>query len=433
MQKVLNFNTLFGEVYMQVCIFEDINYANFEPLMFSRPVYDLICGVTSLKEKILRSYGKINYSLHCRPYLADIVQKENPDILINKIDDDHCLFLNGRLIADDGLSEMLPLIETEDKVFVNGETVIAAYLSGKNLEYKKNHMTDLFSVNDFNGLPVKILDVSCANYLWDLINANGEQISKDYNYLVKQLNRPNYIEQVDASVNMVVKKNIFIGENVTIKPGVVLDASGGPIFIDDNAVIYPNAVLEGPIYVGESSRIKSGATIYENVTVSKVCKVGGEVEQSIFMPYSNKQHSGFIGHAFIGSWVNLGADTNCSDLKNNYSKVRVKLSGKEVNSNTQFLGLMIGDHSKSAINTMFNTGSVIGFACNIFGSGFPDKYVLSFTWGGAESSLVYNVNKAIKTAKVVLSRRKINFGQEEENLFRKIYELTESDREKRGM
>jgi len=418
---------------VQICIFEDINYTNFEPLVFSRPVYDLVCGITSLKEKILRSYGDLKYSLHCRPYLADVVMKENPAALINKIEDDHCLFINGRIIAPQNLSEILPLLPTEDKVFVNGETVIAAYLSGKNLDYKIKHLNDLFSVNDFDGLPVKILDLKCANYLWDLININGEQISKDYDYVIHKSNRNNFLDKIDASVHLVNKEKIFIGKNVTLKPGVVLDASNGPVFIDDNAFIYPNAFIEGPVYIGESSRIKSGATIYENVTISKVCKIGGEVEQAIFMPYSNKQHSGFIGHAYIGSWVNLGADTNCSDLKNNYSKIRVKLSSGEVNSGSQFLGLMIGDHSKSAINTMFNTGSVIGFSCNIFGAGFPDKYVPSFTWGGAESYIHYDLQKAIDTAKVVLSRRKIIFDKEEEKLFHKIFELTKSDREKRGI
>jgi len=189
---VLNFKTLFREIYVQICIFEDINYTNFEPLVFSRPVYDLVCGITSLKEKILRSYGDLKYSLHCRPYLADVVMKENPAALINKIEDDHCLFINGRIIAPQNLSEILPLLPTEDKVFVNGETVIAAYLSGKNLDYKIKHLNDLFSVNDFDGLPVKILDLKCANYLWDLININGEQISKDYDYVIHKSNRNNF-------------------------------------------------------------------------------------------------------------------------------------------------------------------------------------------------------------------------------------------------
>ncbi len=417
---------------MQICIFEDINYLNFEPMVFTRPVYDLLCGSTSIKEKIIRNYGSVKVSLHCRPYLSEIVQKNNPEFLVNKIEDTECLFINGRIIAPENLSQLLPLKSVEDKVFVNEETVLAAYLSGKNLQNKLNNIKNLFSVNDFNGLPIKILDLKCANYLWDLININGEQITFDYNYLTKQNKRQNLIESVSASVNIINKENIFVGKNVTIKPGVVLDASNGPIIIDDNAFIYPNAVIEGPVSIGESSKIKSGAAIYENVSIGKVCKVGGEVEQSIFMDYSNKQHAGFIGHSYIGSWVNLGADTNNSDLKNNYSKIKIKLSSKEVESGSQFLGLMIGDHSKSAINTMFNTGTVVGFSCNIFASGFPEKYVPSFTWGGDDSSKVYDIKKAIETAKIVLSRRNINFDKTDELMFNLIFELTKNDREKRG-
>ncbi|MDP2365630.1 MAG: transferase, partial [Ignavibacteria bacterium] len=196
--------------------------------------------------------------------------------------------------------------------------------------------------------------------------------------------------------------------------------------------LYPNAVIEGPCFIGESSKIKSGAAIYENVSIGKVCKVGGEVEQSIFMDYSNKQHAGFIGHSYIGSWVNLGADTNNSDLKNNYSKIKVKLSSKEVDTGSQFIGLMIGDHSKSAINTMFNTGTVVGFSCNIFAAGFPEKYIPSFTWGGDDLSTVYDIKKAIETAIVVTSRRKIDFEKKDELMFNTIFGLTKTDREKRG-
>lgn len=417
---------------MQICIFEDVNYSNFEPMVFTRPVYDLLCGSTTLKDKIIRSYGDVKVSLHCRPYLKELVQKANPNLLINKIEDAECLFINGRIIAPENLSQLLPLLPAEDKVFVNEETVIAAYLSGKNLQHKINHIQDLFSVNDFNGLPIKILDIKCANYLWDLININGKQIISDFYYLTKQTKSQNYVDGVNTSVHIINKENVFIGKNVIIKPGVVLDASAGPIIIDDNVFIYPNAVIEGPVSIGESSKVKSGAAIYENVSIGNVCKVGGEVEQSIFMDYANKQHAGFIGHSYIGSWVNLGADTNNSDLKNNYSKIKIKLSGKEINTGSQFLGLMIGDHSKSAINTMFNTGTVVGFSCNIFASGFPEKYVPSFTWGGDETSQVYDINKAMETANIVMSRRKIDFGKNDESMFKLIFELTKNDREKRG-
>lgn len=418
---------------MQLCIFEDINYSNFEPMVFARPVYDLVCGMTSLKDKILRSYGNIKYSLHCRSYLTGIVCFENPGISVNKIKDDKCLFLNGRLLAPDNLSELIPLIENDDKVIVNGETVVAVYLSGKNLEDKVQNLNSPFSINNFNGLPIKIVDIKCVNYLWDLINANSSELVNDFEYLTNISGKKNNIGQLKSYANVVNKERIFIGENVVVKPGVVLDASNGPIYIDDKATIYPNAVLIGPVYVGKSSLIKSAATIYENVTISNTCKIGGEVEQSIFMSYSNKQHSGFIGHSYIGSWVNLGADTNCSDLKNNYSNIKITLSNKEINSETRFLGLMMGDHSKSAINTMFNTGTVIGFSCNIFASGFIEKYLPSFTWAGKGQNKVYELDKALETMRIVFSRRKIIFEDTEEKLFKTIFEITKADREKRGV
>jgi UDP-N-acetylglucosamine diphosphorylase/glucosamine-1-phosphate N-acetyltransferase len=416
---------------MQICIFEDINYSNFEPMVFSRPVFDLLCGIDTLKEKIIRSYGDVKVSLHCRPYLTEIVQHQNPNYLVNKIEDTECLFINGRIIAPENLSELLPLRTAEDKVFVNEETVIAAYLSGAHLQNKINYLKDLFSVSDFNGLPIKILDLKCTNYLWDLINYNGNQIVDDFNYLINSTEE-NHLEKIESSVHILNKKNVFIGNNVTIRPGVVFDASNGPIIISDEVFIYPNAVIEGPCFIGESSKIKSAAVICRNTSIGKACKVGGEVDQSIFMDYSNKQHSGFIGHSYIGSFVNLGADTNNSDLKNNYSKIKIQLSNKEINSGSQFLGLMIGDHSKSAINTMFNTGTVVGFSCNIFASGFPGKYVPSFTWGGDDSSKTYDVNKAIETARIVMNRRNIDFETKDELMINTIFDLTKNDREKRG-
>jgi len=416
---------------MQICIFEDINYINFEPMVFSRPVYNLLCGIDSLKEKIIRNYGDVKVSLHCRPYLAEIVQYQNPNCLVNKIEDTACLFINGRLIAPDNLSQLLPLLPAEDKVFVNEETVIAAYLSGIHLQHKINYLKDLFSVSDFNGLPIKILDLKCANYLWDLINLNGKQIVEDFNYLTN-ISKENFVDEIDSSIHIINKQNVFIGKDVTIKPGVVLDALKGPIIISDEVFIYPNAVIEGPCFIGESSKIKSSATICENVSIGKVCKIGGEVEQSIFMDYSSKQHAGFIGHSYIGSWVNLGADTNNSNLKNNYSKIKIQLSNKEIDSGSQFLGLMIGDHSKSAINTMFNTGTVVGYSCNIFAAGFPEKYVPSFTWGGDDSSTVYDIKRAMETANIAMNRRKIDFETKDELMFNTIFELTKNDREKRG-
>jgi UDP-N-acetylglucosamine diphosphorylase/glucosamine-1-phosphate N-acetyltransferase len=189
----------------------------------------------------------------------------------------------------------------------------------------------------------------------------------------------------------------------------------------------------GPAYIGHSTLIKSLTKIYENVSIGDVCKVGGEIEDSVIMSYTNKQHEGFLGHAYLGSWINIGADTNCSDLRNNYGFIKTHVNGQDINTNTQFLGLIMGDHSKTGINTMFNTGTIVGFSCNIYGSGFPDKYLPSFSWAGTNDLQTYDINKCIDTAKVVMSRRKIEFKKNDEDIFRKIFDLTKNERMIKGL
>ena len=417
---------------MQICIFEDKNYINLEPLIYSRPVYQLVCGITTLKEKILQSFPGRKYSLHCRAYLRDVLQQEFPKTPINKITDDECLFINGRILSDINLSKLLT--SKEDKLFLSGNVVVAARLSGERLSFFKDKMPEVFGAENFFGLPTQQLKIKFVDYIWDLINNNGKEIKKDYIYLTgkgravkKGLRR-----KIHTGVHFVNKKHVFIGDGVEIKPGCVIDASEGPVYIDNDAFLYPNVVITGPVYIGQGTRIKSGATIYENVSIGKICKVGGEVEDMIMMPYSNKQHAGFIGHAYIGSWVNLGADTNNSDLKNNYSTIKVAINGKEINSGIQFLGLIMGDHSKSAINTMFNTGTVVGFSSNVFGTGFPSKEIPSFSWGGSEGMIKYKVEKSIETAKNVLERRNIKMSDPDKKLFMDIYEMTRDARMRKG-
>jgi len=416
---------------MQLCIFEDKKVSNFLPLTYSRPVYSLICGYTSLKNKIFRVFPSLKHSTHCRGYLSNVTAQNNPGILINSFEDEECLFINGRIIADSSLSKIVPKKKKENVVYVSGDTVIAAFLSGSKLESFKNNFKDSIDIEDFDGIPVEEIEVKTINYIWDIINLNGKELIKEFESQIskrKKKNQKRIAGEIFDGVHLLNKKEIIIENGAVVKPGVVIDASNGPVFIDRNAEIFPNAVIEGPAYIGESSKIKSAATIYENVSIGRVCKVGGEVEGTVIMPYSNKQHAGFIGHSYLGSWVNLGADTNNSDLKNNYSTVKAYVNGEVIDSGSQFLGLTMGDHSKSAINTMFNTGTVIGFSCNIFGSGFPNKFVPSYTWGGAENSKVYDVEKCIGTAKIVMQRRNKIMSEDEENLFRKIFELTEKER-----
>jgi UDP-N-acetylglucosamine diphosphorylase / glucose-1-phosphate thymidylyltransferase / UDP-N-acetylgalactosamine diphosphorylase / glucosamine-1-phosphate N-acetyltransferase / galactosamine-1-phosphate N-acetyltransferase len=414
---------------MHICIFEDEQYLNFEPLIYSRPVYDLVCGMTTLKEKIIRSFPTEKITLKCRNYLESFVREENPKYKINQFHNDDYLFINGRIIAPSNLKNILSTKSGEEKVFVSKDVVVAAKVSAKRIKELSIADSEIINTKIFSNLPTLEVDVPFANYLWDLVYQNGEELQNDFKIYTKGKSSA---KKKYAGVNFVNKKNIFIGKNVDIKPGVVLDASTGPIFIEKNVTIFPNAVLQGPFYIGESSKIKSCATIYPNVSIGNVCKIGGEVEDTIIHSYTNKQHSGFLGHSYLGSWINVGADTNNSDLQNNYGSITVQINGKRINSGRQFVGLMMGDHSKTAINTMFNTGTVVGFSSNVFGAGFPPKYFPSFGWGGNESMMEYKLAKAIETAKAVFARRDKEFTKEYEQLFETIFNLTKDDRTKRG-
>jgi len=415
---------------MQLCIYEDIYFDRLEPLIFARPTHDLICGINSIRAKILRAYPDVKYSLHCRPYLEQVVKGKNPYVDVNKVLDDECLFVNGRILAPVNMADIVP-IKGENKLYMSKGTVVAARLSGKKLEEVKGNLNDLLSNSDFDGLPKEEVVIRHIDYIWDLINHNHHELVSDFNFLVKD-KKDKVLGKVHEGAHLVEKDCIYIEEGAEVKPGVVLDASEGPIYIDRNATVSANAVVENGVYVGESSQIKSCASIYDHVSIGKICKVGGEVEDSIILPYSNKQHSGFIGHAYLGSWVNLGADTNCSDLKNNYGSVKIYVNGDIVDSGTQFLGLLMGDHSKTSINSMFNTGTIVGYSCNIFGAGFPSKYIPSFSWGGADAITTYDILRSIETARRVMVRRNQIMTEHDEKLFRKIFDLTSKERRKRG-
>ncbi len=416
----------------QICIFEGIYYRRLLPLVFFRPQYDLRCGISTLREKIFHYYPDIPVSLHCRNYLTDVLKRQNPELEINQITGNSCLFINGRAIADSNFRDKIST-EGEDILFTKGDEIIAARVSGKKLEILKHRLYDLFTQSDFNDLKRTEVDVKIINYPWDLVLNNGDQIRKDFEFLTKDLNDSKIKGTVYQSVSLLNEKNIFIDDGAKIKPGVVIDAEEGPVYIGKNAVIFPNANIEGPAFIGHGSQIKIGAKIYENTSVGEVCKVGGEVEGSIIHSYSNKQHDGFLGHSYLGMWVNLGADTNNSDLKNNYGSVKVIIDGEQVDSNSMFVGLTMGDHSKSAINTMFNTGTVVGVSCNVFGGSFPSKYIPSFSWGGSEAVTSYDLERSIDVARKVMKRRNIELTEVDEVLFRKIFDLTKEERRKRGM
>lgn len=404
-----------------IVLFEDDRVDQLLPLVYFRPVYDLRCGITTLREKIVRAYPGATLALHCRGGITDLVRTQNGDTHVNQVRSTSCLFLNGRLLADNRLAQTVPL-HGSDMIFISSGTVVAARISGARLA--QLGLTSALTAQHFAGLPQQEISVTTINYPWDLVNHNGSQIVADF-AIVK--GEPS-LGTVDKGVHLLDGNNIIVGEGARVKPGVVLDAEGGPIYIGKNARIFPNATIEGPAFVGEGSLIKIGAKIYENTSIGEMCKVGGEVEESIIHSYANKQHDGFLGHAYLGMWVNLGADTNNSDLKNNYGHVRVVINGKQIDTGSLFVGLIMGDHSKSGINTMFNTGTVVGVACNVFGGGYPPKYIPSFSWGGSESLATYDVDRAIEVARRVMARRKRTMDKSEELLFHTIFQQTANQR-----
>ena len=413
-------------------LFEDKQVKNLFPLTYTRPVYDLRCGILTLGQKIRSNYPGVESVFFTRGYLKDVVKQNHPTHLVNELPEnvDKALFVNGRVL-ENNLAQLLPL-EGEDAVYKNGDVIIAARLSGENLKKALGDLTSFVPEENLQGFPEKETEIKYVTYQWDLVSRNGEQIIVDFDKLVDR-SKPMNLGKVYAGVNMIQPNNIFIDEGAKVKPGVVLDAEEGPIYIAKGATVMANAVIEGPCYIGEKTKIKVAAKIYENTSIGPVCKVGGEVEESIIHSYSNKQHDGFLGHAYLGQWVNLGADTNNSDLKNNYGNVKVFINDEPVDSGSMFVGLTMGDHSKSGINTMFNTGTVVGFCANVFGGNFPPKYIPSFAWGGAESMQTYDLQKAMQVAERVMARRDIKFTEADKALFTHIFEMTKAEREKRNM
>jgi len=413
----------------QICLFEDNYFSRFLPLVYFRPVYDLKCGGLSLKEKIQRRYRSPRLALHCRSYLADFVRHRNPRTDVNKFSGGECLFINGRVIADENFVRNVALKGPSDIVYMSGKDVVAARVSEEVLTRWNNKLPEVFSSVDFEGIAKKEVDAVTVKYPWDLIHHNAAQLRADWALLSVPSKGKKISGKISAGVHLINKKNIMIGSGSLVKPGVVIDAENGPVYIGNNVTVLPQSTIIGPVYIGDGSIIRVGAKIYEDTAIGPMCKIGGEVEASIIHGYSNKQHDGFLGHSYLGEWVNLGAGTTNSDLKNNYSSVRVVINGESVDSGSLFVGATIGDHTKTAINTVLNTGTVVGVSCNVFGEGVPPKFIPSFSWGGSgEASAVYDVARAAEVAKRVMSRRKVSFSDVDAALFEKIFELAKSDR-----
>jgi len=410
-----------------ICVFEDERCTDLLPLVYCRPVYELRCGISSLLEKIMRAYPAQKVVLLCRDHLAATV-RQRTDRPVNAVPaGEDVLFVNGRLL----LRQAIP-VDGPEEIGLCGGCIVYARLRAKTAAGLQ--LSHFLEGTVEKQLPHTLRHVDCKatllRYYWEIIDHNEEELARDF----ADLASPGEIRgNVHDGVYILGKENVFIGEGATIKPCCVLDAEGGPIYIGDGASIMPNTTIIGPAYIGPKSTIQMASRLHEGSNIGEVCKVGGEIENSIMHSYSNKQHDGFLGHAYIGQWVNLAADTINSDLKNTYGTVRVQLPHKLVETGSMFVGLAMGDHSKSAIASTFITGSVVGFCCNVLTSGFPPKFVPSFAWLTDAGTQPYSPTMAVEVARRVVSRRKKEITEADAALFHKLFDQTQGERDALGL
>lgn len=370
------------------------------PFTFTRPVADIRVGILTIREKWEKYLGYTTTTL-TEEYLMDkfpmVEMEEN-------------VMINASFLPTEDLAEMVMVLEANQAIF-KGEDVIAFYTQDTQEEVD----FDSYEIIEYSGECLRI------EHPWDIFQKNDAAIREDFELLTEgRTSLP-----IPSSVNVIGAENIFIEEGAKLE-FVTLNASTGPIYLGKNSEIMEGSVIRGPFALCEEAQVKLAAKVYGATTVGPHSRIGGEVSNSVLFGYSNKGHDGFLGNSVLGEWCNLGADTNNSNLKNNYEEVKLWSYEKEgfVRTGLQFCGLMMGDHSKCGINTMFNTGTVVGVSANIFGSGFPRNFVPSFSWGGASGFTTYLTRKAFETARIVMSRRKVEFTEQDAAILEHVFEET---------
>tara|TARA_A100001015_G_scaffold313493_1_gene420843 strand:- start:5660 stop:6922 length:1263 start_codon:yes stop_codon:yes gene_type:complete len=408
------------------CVFEDSYYKQLMPLTETRPACSLLIGTNTIFEKIKYYYDYGNITIHCRDYLKKTVAKQYTDHTINNINSGApCFFINGRLVLDNNLTNVFSQIKGKNNyLFTFNNQVIACFLRGDIL----NEMIELLKTIPTPYEIIEILRKKCickeidsANLLtniWDIINLNPSVIENDF----KNENQFGIIKgNIKPFTIIYNENNVYINANSTIEDFVLINAEKGPVFIDNDVYIESNTRIEGPVYIGSHTKILGGRI--SNSSIGKHCKIGGEVNNCVFQGYSNKAHDGFLGHSHVGKWVNLGANTTTSNLKNNYSKIKILSNNQTFKTPQQFLGSFIGDHVKTSINTSINTGTIIHMGSTLTKKDITTKEIPAFTWGNPEDKEKQDIEKFIKTTKTIMKRRNIDLTQNEIDLYKYLFEL----------
>ena len=370
------------------------------PFTYTRPVADIRIGILTIREKWEKYLGNTTTTI-----TEEYLEAKYPMIeLVENV------LINASYLPTKSLVEQVTNLSKNQAIF-NGEEVIAFFTSDsqEDVDFK------LYDQIEFRDELLQIKNT------WDIFSLNDLAIQADFDLITQeQTSQP-----IPEGVQVINKGNIFIEEGAIVLLSS-LNASKGPIYIGKDAEIMEGCSVRGPLAMCENSVLKMGTKVYGATTLGPFCKVGGEIKNSVLFGYSSKGHEGFLGDSVVGEWCNIGADTNTSNLKNNYAEVKLWNYQMEKFTKTglQFCGLMMGDHSKCAINTMFNTGTVVGVSTNIFGSGFPRNFVPSYSWGGAASFSTYQLKKVIEVARVVMKRRDIFLSEVDENILQHVFDET---------
>ena len=390
---------------MNLIFFDDHYRSEFLPLAYTRPISEFRIGITTIRDK-WESCLKSDSSNLTEPYLCRKFK-----VCYN----DQNLYLSSRFLPTSELTSLLFDLNKEEYLIHNDDLV--AINTSKKLSYP-------ISIDQLNTMSERRVegDVRSVEKLSDIFSLNDEIIRRDF----EAIRNERKSKEIPAGVTIIGDpKDLFLEEGAKILASTI-NVESGPVYLGKDAQIQEGSLVRGPLALCDRSTLKMGAKIYCATTIGPHSKVGGEVNNSVIFGYSNKAHDGFLGNSVLGEWCNLGADTNTSNLKNNYADVKLWNYQKKGFKSTglMFCGLIMGDHSKSAINTQFNTGTVIGVCCNIFGAGFPRNYVPSYSWGGAQKMIEYQLKKTFEVAEKVYQRRGVDFDEIEKDILTEVFELT---------
>lgn len=372
---------------MQIDLFDpkDIR-ANLLPFTYTRPVADIRVGILKIAEK-WHSYG-FQTGFDTVDYLSEKFQSVNSSLKVN-----------GALCPDDAVVEAIRALKSGEELTHDGHILAAYGETSSTIHY--DH------------------EVSLITQPWDIFTSNKAQIEADFPRVTSgRVSQP----VTDPHTIVYGKENLFIEEGATIRAAII-NAENGPVYIGKNAKVHEGAIIKGAFALCEESQVNMGAKIKGDSTIGPYSKVGGEVGNSVIFGYSNKGHEGYLGNSVIGEWCNLGADTNTSNLKNNYAPVKLwsYSKGGFANTGLQFCGLIMGDHAKCGINTMFNTGTVVGVGANVFGPGYPRNFIPSFSWGGANGFITFQTRKFYEVARAVMVRRNMDFDEQEKTIIDQVF------------